>query len=76
MIFLEGSLGAWREARSAKARTVVALAMLFIAFAFWGAGMVASLWCLLRLAAVGANYVVMRSMNSRATSRAGSSPVS
>jgi APA family basic amino acid/polyamine antiporter len=67
VIYLAGTLAAWREDRSPLARMVMALAMLFIAFAFWGAGIEATLWCLLLLAAGGVNYVVMRSINSRAT---------
>lgn len=70
VIYLAGTLAAWREDRSPIARIVMALAMLFIAFAFYGAGMEANLWCLVLLAAGGANYVVMRGFSRQRTSRA------
>jgi len=66
VIYLAGTLAAWRQDRSRLARVVVALALLFIAFAFYGAGLEANLWCLVLLTIGGANYVAMRWLNSRA----------
>jgi APA family basic amino acid/polyamine antiporter len=68
VIYLAGTLAAWREDRSLMARIVMTFALLFIAFAFWGAGIEANLWCLVLLAVGGANYLVMRAISSRATS--------
>jgi APA family basic amino acid/polyamine antiporter len=69
VIYLAGTLAAWREDRSPMARAGMGLALLFIAFAFYGAGMEANLWCLVLLTAGGANYVAMRWLNSRGSSR-------
>jgi hypothetical protein len=49
----------------------MALALIFIAFAFYGAGMEANLWCLVLLAVGGVNFLLMRRLNSKA---AGSTP--
>jgi APA family basic amino acid/polyamine antiporter len=70
IIYAAGTLAAWREDRSRMARGVMMLALLFIAFAFYGAGMEANLWCLVLLVAGGANYLLMRRLNSRATTQA------
>ncbi|MEO7410328.1 MAG: amino acid permease [Sphingomicrobium sp.] len=65
IIYAAGTLAAWREDRSRIARGAMLLALLFVAFAFYGAGIEANLWCLVLLAAGGVNYLIMHRLNSR-----------
>jgi APA family basic amino acid/polyamine antiporter len=68
VVYVLGALAAWKENRSPAKRTIYAIALLFIAFAFYGAGMEADLWCLVLLAIGACVRVLMRAFNSRAGS--------
>ena len=67
IVYLAGVLAAWKVSSTGGAHLALAVALLFILFAFYGTGAEANLWGLVLLA-IG--FVVMRSMraiNSRAT---------
>jgi APA family basic amino acid/polyamine antiporter len=49
IIYLGGALAAWRLSISSRDRSILTGAFLFIAFAFYGTGLEASLWCLVLL---------------------------
>jgi APA family basic amino acid/polyamine antiporter len=70
VVYLAGTLAALREGGSAATKLVLAMALLFIAFAFYGSGLEADAWCLVLLALGAATYFVMRAINSRATTPA------
>ena len=70
VVYLAGVLAAWKSNPKSSARWVYAVALLFIAFAIYGTGMEADLWCLVLLAVGLAIRAVMRRLNSPA----GSSP--
>src|SRR3954449_13035518 len=70
VVYLAGVLAAWKSNPTIRSRSICAIALLFIAFAIYGTGMEADLWCLALLAAGLAIRTVMRRLNSRA----GSSP--
>lgn len=63
--YLAATLAAARLNRTTGARAVLGLALLFIAFAFYGAGREANLWCLALIALGVAVYLA--TINSRAT---------
>lgn len=65
VVYLAGTAAAWRHCPSAGAQAILALAALFIAFAFWGAGIEANAWCLVLLALGLAVYSAMRIINWR-----------
>ena len=62
VVYLAGAVAAWRLSPSPLARAALAGAFLFIAFAFYGAGLEADLWCL-ALLSIG---LVVRAMMQRA----------
>jgi APA family basic amino acid/polyamine antiporter len=68
VVYLAGVLAAWRASPGISARCVLGAALLFIAFAIYGTGLEADLWCLVLLAAGLAIRAVMRRLNSRAGS--------
>jgi APA family basic amino acid/polyamine antiporter len=68
VVYLAGVLAAWKASTTIGARSVLVVATLFIAFAIYGTGMKADLWCLVLLAAGLAIRFVMRRLNSRADS--------
>ncbi|HEY7007240.1 MAG TPA: amino acid permease [Sphingomicrobium sp.] len=70
VVYLAGVLAAWRANPTIGARAVLAIALIFIAFAIYGTGVEADLWCLVLLAVGLAMRAVMRRLNSPA----GSSP--
>lgn len=63
-----GALAAWKSSRTFGARTVCAIALLFVLFAAYGVGLEANLWGLVLLAAGLAIRAVMHRINSRAGS--------
>lgn len=70
LVYLVGALAAWRTNHSLGARAVIVVALLFIAFAFYGAGVEANFWCLiLIIAGLGVRALAKR-LNSSATSPA------
>lgn len=69
VVYLIATLAAWQIDRGPRARLVLALAMLFIAFSFYGAGAEANLWCIALLAVGGVDYAAMRWLSVRATIR-------
>jgi APA family basic amino acid/polyamine antiporter len=50
VVYLVGSLAAWKLAPGRGARAIIAVGILFIAFAAYGTGLEADLWCLVLLA--------------------------
>jgi APA family basic amino acid/polyamine antiporter len=66
VVYLTASLAAWKLSPAARPRTVVAIGILFIAFATYGIGLEANLWCLVLLAVGLAIRAVMHRLNSRA----------
>jgi len=70
LVYLTAALAAWKNSPAAAQRVVLALSFLFIAFATYGLGLEAGLWCLVLLGAGLAIRAVIRRLNSRG----GSSP--
>ena len=68
VVYLAGVLAAWKAKPTGSARLVFAAALLFIAFAIYGTGLEADLWCLVLLAAGLVIRAFMRRLNSRADS--------
>ena len=64
VVYLAGTAAAIRHCPSLGARTILGLAALFIAFAFYGAGSEANSWCMVLLAAGALIYLAMRRLNS------------
>jgi basic amino acid/polyamine antiporter, APA family len=48
-VYTLGALAAWRDEKTAASRAVLIIALLFIAFAFYGAGLEADLWSIVLL---------------------------
>ncbi|MBW0008360.1 MAG: amino acid permease [Sphingomonas sp.] len=71
VVYLAGVLAAWKSTSAVASRAVLAVAVLFIAFAIYGTGTEADLWCLALLAA----GLVIRAIMRRLNSLAGSSPL-
>ena len=65
VLYFVGALAAWKSNPAAGARGIVVCALLFSAFAAYGTGLEACLWCLALLAAGLAIRTVMRRLNSR-----------
>lgn len=63
VVYLAGALSAWRLSGSIPARAAIVVALLFIAFAFYGTGAEASLWSLALLAIGLAVRMVMRALD-------------
>jgi APA family basic amino acid/polyamine antiporter len=70
VVYLAGVLAAWKASPAIGARAILAIALLFIAFAIYGTGLEADLWCLALLAAGLAVRTIMHRLNSRAAIRA------
>lgn len=66
VVYLTAALAAWKLSPAAGPRAIVAVGILFIAFATYGIGLEANLWCLVLLAVGLAIRAVMRRLNSRA----------
>ncbi len=64
IVYLASSLAAWNNSPAPKQRLVIALALLFIAFATYGLGLEASLWSLVLLAVGLAIRALMHRINS------------
>jgi APA family basic amino acid/polyamine antiporter len=65
VVYLAGALAAWKLSPTFGTRTIVAVGILFIAFATYGIGLEADLWCLVLLAVGLAIRAVMHRLNSR-----------
>ncbi len=65
VVYLAGTLAALRKGGSVGTRMILWLALLFIAFAFYGSGAEADAWCLALLALGLANYLIMHRLSSR-----------
>lgn len=48
-VYAAGALAAWKETRSVPTRAIIVVALLFILFAFYGAGLEADLWSIVLL---------------------------
>lgn len=59
-VYFAGALAAWKSRPAFGARSIIAVAMLFVAFAIYGTGLEANLWCLVLLAAGLAVRAVVR----------------
>lgn len=75
VVYLVGALAAWKLSPTFGTRTVVAIGILFIAFATYGIGLEADLWCLVLLAVGLAIRAVMHRLNSRTAIRAAAAVV-
>jgi APA family basic amino acid/polyamine antiporter len=69
IVYLAGTLGAWKHSPRLRQRFILTLALLFIAFATYGIGMEPVMWSLVLLAIGIAIRWIMRWLNSRAASR-------
>jgi APA family basic amino acid/polyamine antiporter len=67
-VYAFGALAAWKSTSANSARSVLVIALIFVAFAAYGTGLEADLWCLVLLAAGFAIRTVVRRLSSRATS--------
>lgn len=65
VLYLVGSLAAWRLSPSPGSRAIIAVGILFIAFAIYGTGLEADLWCLVLLAIGLAVRATLRWLTSR-----------
>jgi len=70
VLYFVAALAAWKLSPTPLARSAIAVGLLFVVFAIYGTGAEADLWCLVLLAAGLAIRVVMRRLNSRASSPA------
>ena len=68
IVYLTAALAAWKLSPGAGTRIIVAIGILFIAFATYGIGLEAGLWSVVLLAVGIAIRAVMHRLNSRATS--------
>jgi APA family basic amino acid/polyamine antiporter len=73
VLYFVGALAAWKSTKTAGGRAVILVALLFSAFALYGTGLEADLWCLALLAAGLAIRAVVRRFSSR--SPIGSTPL-
>ena len=69
-VYLFGALAAWRLSPTIRTRSIVTVALLFVAFATYGIGLEADLWGLVLLGAGLAIRAAMHRINSRASSPA------
>jgi len=70
ILYLAGALAAWKQSRAPIARLILALAVAFIVFAFWGAGAEPDSWGLVLLAIGLVVRALMRRLNSRGSTPA------
>ena len=64
-VYLAGTAAAWTHCNTLGARIILILAAMFIAFAFWGAGIEANVWCLALLAiGLGVYAIMLRATRS------------
>lgn len=68
IVYLTAALAAWKNSPAPMQQFVIVLSLLFIAFATYGLGLEAGLWCLVLLAVGLAIRTVMRRLNSSAGS--------
>jgi APA family basic amino acid/polyamine antiporter len=73
VLYFVGALAAWNSTRSAGARAIIFVALLFAAYAMYGTGLEADLWCIVLLAAGLAVRNLARRLSSRSPD--GSSPL-
>lgn len=74
VVYLAGVLAAWKANPLSGSRWVLAAALLFIAFAIYGTGLEADLWCIVLLVAGLVIRAVMRRLNSRGGSSLEAAP--
>jgi APA family basic amino acid/polyamine antiporter len=70
VVYLAGVLAGWKATSTTAARCVLGAGVIFIAFAIYGTGLEASLWCLVLLAVGLAIRTIMHRLNSRAANPA------
>jgi APA family basic amino acid/polyamine antiporter len=66
VVYFTGALAAWKLSPRPGARAIIAIGVLFVAFAIYGTGLEADLWCLVLLGVGLAIRSVMHRLNSRA----------
>lgn len=64
VLYFVGALAAWKSTAKTGARSIIVVALLFAAFAMYGTGVEADLWCLVLLAAGLAVRAVVRRLSS------------
>ena len=70
VLYFISALAAWKLSPTLGARAVIAIGLLFIAFATFGIGLEPGFWCLVLLAMGLVIRAAMRRLNSRAATRA------
>ena len=73
LVYALGALAAWKETKAPAGRAVLVVALLFIAFAAYGAGLEADLWCLVLLA-IGIGVRLIRRWLNGSSRAAAASP--
>ena len=68
VVYLVAALAAWKLSPTAGTRTIIAIGLLFLAFATYGIGLEADLWSLVLLAIGLLIRALMRKLNSRGDS--------
>jgi APA family basic amino acid/polyamine antiporter len=68
VLYFVASLAAWKLSPTPLARSAIAVGLLFVVFAIYGAGAEADLWCLVLLAVGLAIRAVIHRLNSRRSS--------
>jgi APA family basic amino acid/polyamine antiporter len=66
VLYFASALAAWKLSTTLRQRVIIAIGVTFIAYAIYGVGLEASLWCLVLLAVGLALRTVMRRLNPRA----------
>jgi APA family basic amino acid/polyamine antiporter len=66
VVYFVGALAAWTASPTIRARAMIAAALVFVAFALYGTGLEADLWCVVLLAVGLGIRAAMRRFNSSA----------
>ena len=70
VVYLVASLAAWKRTPAPASRTIIAAGIVFIAFAAYGTGVEADLWCLVLLAIGLGLRAIVRGLSARLSSMA------
>lgn len=73
-VYAVGALAAWKDDKRLTTRLVIAVALLFVAFAYYGSGLEADLWSLVLLAIGLAVRFIMHRLNSSAATPPAGAP--
>ena len=73
-VYAVGALAAWKDDKRLTTRLIIAVALLFVAFAYYGSGLEADLWSLVLLAIGLAVRFIMHRLNSSAATPPAGAP--